>query len=54
MYCVSTDSNFLQEVEELQKQGDAKYDEDVEQKLSQKMLERDLAEAKYVREISGY
>ena len=52
----STDSNFLQEVEELEKQKeeakDDKQKKDVEQKLSLKTLERDLAEAKYVREIS--
>ena len=50
----STDSNFLQEVEELEKQKkeakDDKQKKDIEGKLSLKMLENDLAEAKYVRE----
>ena len=54
----STDSNFLQEMEELEKQKweakDDKQKKDIEEKLSLKMLERDLAEAKYVREISCY
>ena len=52
----STDSNFLQEVKELERQKeeakDDKQKKDIEGKLSLKMLERDLAWAKYVREIS--
>ena len=52
----STDSNFLQEVEELNKQKeeakDDKQKKDIEGKLSLKTLERGLAEAKWVREIS--
>ena len=47
-------SNFLQEVEELEKQKkEAKDDKQmkaIDGKLSLKMLERDLAEAKWVRE----
>ena len=50
----STDSNFLQEVEELKKQKkkakDDKQKKDIEGKLSLKTLERDLAHAKWVRE----
>ena len=50
----STDSNFLQEVEELEKQKeeakDDKQKKDIEGKLSLKRLERDLAKAKWVRE----
>ena len=52
----STDSNFLQEVWELEKQRqkweakDDKQKKDIEGKLSLKMLERDLARAKWVRE----
>ena len=50
----STDYNFLQEVEELEKQKEeAKDDEqkkDTEGKLSLKRLERDLADTKWVRE----
>ena len=53
----STDSNSLQEVEELERQKkEAKNDKqkkDIEGKLSLKMLERDLANAKFVREISS-
>ena len=52
----STDSNFLQEVWELEiqkeKAKDDKQKKDIEGKLSLKMLERDLVGAKYVREIS--
>ena len=52
----STDSNFLQEVEELERQKkEIKGDEqkkDIKGKLSLKALERDLAEAKWVGEIS--
>ena len=52
----STDSNFLQEVEELERQKkeakDDNQEKDIERKLSLKTLERDLAEAKWVREIS--
>ena len=54
----STDSNLLQEVEELKKQKeeakDDKQKKDIEGKLSLKTLERDLAGAKHVREISCY
>ena len=50
----STDSNFLQEVEELEKQKeeakDDKQKKDIEGKLSLKTLESDLAHAKRVRE----
>ena len=50
----SIDSNFLQEVEEFKRQKekakDDKQKKDIEGKLSLKTLERDLAEAKYVRE----
>ena len=49
----STDSNFLQEVKELEKQKkEAKDDDkrrDLKQKLELKTLERDLAWAKHVR-----
>ena len=52
----STDSNFLQEVRELEKQKeeakDDKQNKDIEGKLSLKTLKRDLAEAKWVREMS--
>ena len=50
----STDSNFLQEVEDLEKQkNEAKNDDqkkDIELKVTLKMLERDLADAKCVRD----
>ena len=50
----STGSNLLQEVEELEKQKkEAKDDEqrrEVERRLKKKSLERDLAEAKHVRQ----
>ena len=50
----STDSNFLQEVRELKRQKakakDDKQKKDIEGKLSLKRLERDLANAKWVRE----
>jgi hypothetical protein len=53
----STDSNFLQEVEELEKQkNEAKDDgqkKDIELQVSLKTLERDLAKAKFVRDIPG-
>ena len=49
----STDSNFLQEVDKLEKQKkEAKDDDkrrDLTQKLELKTLERDLARAKVVR-----
>ena len=49
----STDSNFLQEVGELEKQKKEAKDDDqrreVKQKLQIKELERDLAFARYVR-----
>ena len=52
----STDFNFLQEVEKLERQKkeakDDKQKKDIEGKLSLKTLERDLTWAKYVREIS--
>ena len=52
----STDSNFLQEVRELERQKkeakDDKQKKDIEGKLSLKTLERDLAKAKWVREMS--
>ena len=52
----STDSNCLQEVEELEKQKteakDDKQKKKIEGKLSLKTLERDFIEAKWVREIS--
>ena len=52
----NTDSNFLQEVERLEKQKeeakDDKQKKDIEGKLSLKTLERDLARAEFVREIS--
>ena len=51
----STDSNFVQEVKELEKQKEAKdekHNKDIEGKLSLKTLERDLAEAKWVRKLS--
>ena len=51
----STDSKFLQEVVEFERQKkeakDDKQKKDVEGKQSLKMLERDLAEAKQVRDI---
>ena len=54
----STDSNFLQEVEELKKQKkeakDEKHNKDIEGKVSLKTLERDLAEAKRVRGLSWH
>ena len=50
----STDSNSLQEVEELKKQKEKAKDDDqrreVERRLEQKLLERDLARAKWVRQ----
>ena len=50
----STDSNFLQKVRELEKQKNGAKDDDqkkdTEMKMTLKMLERDLAEAKRVRE----
>ena len=52
----STDSNHLQEVEELEKQKEAakdeKHNKDIEGKVSLKTLERDLAKAKRVNELS--
>ena len=49
----STDSIFLQEVEELEKQKkkakDDKQKKDIEGKLSLKMLEKDLTDTKWVR-----
>ena len=52
----STDSNFLQEVEELEKQKKEAKDDDqrreVEQKLQIKELERDLANARMVRQTA--
>ena len=52
----STDSNYLQEVVELERQKweakDDKQKKDIEGKLSLKTLERDLAKAKWVREMS--
>ena len=52
----STDSNFLQEVEKLEKQkNEAKDDEqrrDIDRRLELRTLERDLADAKKVRQIS--
>ena len=52
----STDSNFLQEVGKLERQKEKAKDDKqkkyIEGKLSLKMLERDLAEAKKAREIS--
>ena len=52
----STDSNFLQEVEELKKQKKETKDDDqtreVEQKLQIKELERDLANARRVRQTA--
>ena len=52
----STDSNFLQEVGGLEKQKKEAKDDDqrreVEQKLQIKELERDLAAARYVRQIA--
>ena len=51
----STDSNFLQEVEELEKQKkEAKDDQrrEAEQKLQIKELEKDLAYARYVRQTA--
>ena len=48
------DSNFLQEVRELEKQKEEAKDDqqkkEVEEKLSLKTLERGLAEAKWVRD----
>ena len=50
----STDSNFLQEVEELKKQKERTKDDDqrreVERRIDQKSLERGLASAKEVRQ----
>ena len=49
----STDSNSLQEVEELEIQKKAKDDDqrrEVERRLEQKLLERELANAKAVRQ----
>ena len=52
----STDSNFLQEVEELEKQKKEAKDDDqrreVEQKLQIKELERALANARFVRQTA--
>ena len=52
----STDSNFLQEVENLEKQkNEAKDDEqrrDIDRRLKLRRLEKDLAYAKKVRQIS--
>ena len=52
----STDSNFLQEVGELEKQKKEAKDDDqrreVEQKLQIKELERALAEARAVRQTA--
>ena len=52
----SADSNFLQEVEELEKQKKEAKDDDqtreVEQKLQIKVLERDLANARRVRQTA--
>ena len=52
----STDSNFLQEVENLEKQkNEAKDDEqrrDIDRRLELRTLERDLANAKWVRQIT--
>ena len=54
----STDSNFLQEVEELERQKkEAKDDDqkkDIELKVTLKTLEKNLAKAKYVRETNYY
>ena len=54
----STDSNFLQEVEKLEKEKNkAKDDEqrrDIEVNVTLKMLEADLAYALAVREISWH
>ena len=54
----STDSNVLQEVKELEKQKkeakDEKHNKDIEGKVSLKTLERDLAQAKWVRELSWH
>ena len=51
----STDSNFLQEVKELEKQKeeakDEKHNKDIKGKVSLKSLERDLAYMKSVREL---
>ena len=52
----SADSNLLQEVEELKKQKEEAKDEkqniDIEGKVTLKILERDLARVKQVRELS--
>ena len=52
----STDCNFLQEVKKLEKQkNEAKADEqrrDIDRRLKLRTLERDLAKAKWVRQIS--
>ena len=49
----STDSNFLQEVDKLEKQKKEAKDDDkrreIQQKLELKTLEKDLAWAKHVR-----
>ena len=54
----STDSSFLQEVEELEKQKkeakDEKHNKDIEGKVSLKSLKKDLAYAKWVRELSWH
>ena len=50
----STDSNFLQKVEELKKRKEKAEDhkqKDLEFKVSLKTLEKDLAWAKHVRDI---
>ena len=47
-----TDSNFLQEVEKLEKQKKEEKDDEQRrevERLEQKLLEKDLANAKYVR-----
>ena len=50
----STDSNFLQEVDELEQQKEKAKDDDqrreLERRLEQKLLEKDLAQAKLVRQ----
>ena len=54
----STDSNSLQEVEELKKQKEKAKDDDqrreVERRLEQKLLERELAYAKWVRQRTTF
>ena len=51
----STDSNSLQEVDELEQQKEKAKDDDqrreVERRLEQKLLENDLAQAKWVRQL---